>query len=180
MARGKAEGIQETLRYGMSRRVRILQIATLLVVALLFLLGLAQATTSRTLLAKVERVSDGETITAFTSDQTKLRIRLLGIDAPEAPQGKKPGQPFGEESRQYLSRLIGGRTVRVHTYGQDGSGRILAVIFLGPVNVNLEMVQQGMAEMFRGAPCKAYCRDLRVAELNAKRHRVGMWARGSA
>jgi endonuclease YncB( thermonuclease family) len=166
--------------HGMNRRVRFLQVAAPLVVALLYLLGLAQAATSRTLLAKVERVSDGETITAFTSNQTKLRLRLLGIDAPEAPHGKKPGQPFGEESRDYLTRLIGGRTVRMETYGQDGYGRILAVIFLGPINVNLEMVQQGRAEMYRGAPCKAYCRDLRVAELSAKRHRVGMWARGAA
>lgn len=164
----------------MTGRVRILQVAAPLVVALLLPLGLAYAATSRTPLAKVEHVSDGETITVLTSDQTKLRIRLLGIDAPEAPHGKKPGQPFGEQSRQYLTRLIGGRTVRVQTYGQDGYGRILAVIFLGPINVNLEMVQQGMAEMYRGAPCKAYCRDLRVAELNAKRHRVGIWARGSA
>jgi len=164
----------------MTRGVRILQVAAPLVVALLLLLGLAHAATSRTFLAKVERVSDGETITAFTSNQTMLRIRLLGIDAPEAPHGKKPGQPFGEESRDYLTRLIGGRTVRMETYGQDGYGRILAVIFLGPINVNLEMVQQGRAEMYRGAPCKAYCRDLRVAELSAKRHRVGMWARGAA
>ena len=164
------------MRHGVTRRVRFLQVAAPLGVALLFLPGFAHATTARTLLAKVERVSDGETITAFTSDQTRLRIRLLGIDAPKAPQGKQPGEPFGEESRDYLTRLIGGRTVRVHTYGQDGYGRILAVIFLGPVNVNLEMVQQGLAEMYRGAPCQAYCRDLRVAELSAKRHRVGMWA----
>jgi len=164
------------MKHGMTRRARFIQVTAPLVVALLLHPGFAHATTSRTLLAKVEGVSDGATITAFTSDQTKLRIRLLGIDAPEAPNGKKRGKPFGEESRKYLTRLIGGRTVRVQTYGQDGYGRILAVIFLGPINVNLDMVQQGMAEVYRGGPCQAYCRDLRVAELSAKRHRVGMWA----
>ncbi len=38
----------------------------------------------RTRIASVERVSDGDTITAITSNQTKLRIRLLGTDAPRS------------------------------------------------------------------------------------------------
>jgi hypothetical protein len=54
-------------------------------------------------------VSDGDTITAFTSNQTKVRLRLLGIDAPEVPHGDKPGQPFGEEAQDYLDHLIGAR-----------------------------------------------------------------------
>lgn len=33
-----------------------------------------------------------------TSDQTKLRIRLLRIDALEAPHGQKPGQPYRKEA----------------------------------------------------------------------------------
>ena len=37
----------------------------------------------RSLIATVQHVSDGDTITAITSNQTKLRIRLLGIDPPE-------------------------------------------------------------------------------------------------
>ncbi len=56
---------------------------------------------------------------ATSDNNTKLRIRPLGIDAPEIPQGSKPGQPFGEEARDYLDHLIGGRTVRVDAYGPD-------------------------------------------------------------
>jgi len=138
----------------------------------------AHAATPRTLVAKIEHVSDGDTITAVTENQTKLRLRLLGVDAPEIPHGKKPGQPFGQEAREHLARLIGGRTIQVETYGPDRFKRILAVAFLGPVNVNVEMVEQGLAEVYRGAPCQVYCRDLRVAELRAKRDRVGMWAQG--
>ncbi len=136
----------------------------------------APAATPRTLFAKVERVSDGDTFTALTSGGTRLKIRLLGIDAPEVAHGPRPGQPYAKEAHDYLARLIGGRTVRVVTYGQDGNERILALAFLGAVNVNVEMVQQGLAEVYRGAPCQAYCRDLRVAELRAKHDRVGMWA----
>jgi hypothetical protein len=35
----------------------------------------------RTLIAAVERVTDGGTMTAITENQTKLRIRPLGSDA---------------------------------------------------------------------------------------------------
>ena len=69
----------------------------------------AYAATPRTLIASAERVSDGDTIVVLTENGTKLRIRLLGIDAPEIPHGKKPGQPYGEEARDYLDHLIGGR-----------------------------------------------------------------------
>ena len=147
-------------------------------VLLLFPISI-HAATPRSLVAKVERVSDGDTITAITSNQTKLRIRLLGIDAPEIPHWKKPGQPFGEEARDYLARLVGGRTIQVETYGPDKYKRILAIVLLGAINVNVEMVEQGLAEVYRGAPCQAYCRDLRVAELQAKRDRAGMWAQTS-
>jgi hypothetical protein len=52
----------------------------------------------------VERVADGDTVTVITANQTKLRIRMLGIDAPETPKGTKfPGQPYGKEAEAYLS-----------------------------------------------------------------------------
>jgi len=149
-------------------------------VALLPSPRLAHAATSRILLAKVERVSDGDSLVAVSENGTKLLFHLLGIDAPELPHGNLPGQPFGEEARVHLTRLIGGRTVRVVTYGWDGSDRMPAVVYLGPTNVNVEMVEQGLAEVYRGAACDAYCRDLRVAELKARRDRVGMWAQGAS
>jgi endonuclease YncB( thermonuclease family) len=54
----------------------------------------------------------------------------------------------------------------------------LAVIFDGQVNINLLMVAMGYAEVYRGAPCHVYCRELEEAEAKAKRDRVGMWAQG--
>ncbi len=146
---------------------------------LLMLLPLpVRAATPVTLVAKVERVSDGDTITAISTNQTKLRIRLLGIDAPEVPHGDKPGQPFGEEARDYLDHLIGGKTVRVDAYGPDEYKRVLAVVWDEQVNVNLLMVAMGYAEVYRGAPCQVYCQELVDAEAKARRDRVGMWAQG--
>ena len=164
----------------MKRKARILELAVPLVFAALFPLGLAHAAAARTLVAKIERVSDGDTVTATTGNGTKLKIRLLGIDSPEIPRGKNPGQLFGEDARDYLDHLIGGKTVHVETYGTDRwKKRVLAVIFDGQVNINLLMVAMGYAEMYRGTRCRAYCRELEEAEAKARRDRVGMWAQGA-
>ncbi len=136
------------------------------------------AATPRTLVAKVERVSDGDTLVAVTANSTKLRLRLLGIDAPEVPHGDKPGQPFGGEARDYLDHLIGGKTVRVDAYGPDEYKRVLAVVWDEQVNINLLMVAMGYAEVYRGAPCQVYCQELLDAEAKARRDRVGMWGQG--
>jgi Bacterial SH3 domain/Staphylococcal nuclease homologue len=62
----------------------------------------------------VERVADGDTVTVITPNQTKLRIRMWDIDAPETPKGTTfPGQPYGPEAEAYLKRLVGGKRVRV-------------------------------------------------------------------
>jgi endonuclease YncB( thermonuclease family) len=61
----------------------------------------------------VERVVDGDTVTVITANQTKLRIRMLGIDAPETPKGTKfPGQPYGPEAEVYLKQLVEDKRVR--------------------------------------------------------------------
>jgi nuclease-like protein len=72
----------------------------------------------------VQRVADGDTITVITPNQTKLRIRMLGIDAPETPKGTKfPGQPYGTDAATYLTQMVAGKKVRVEIYGvTDTSG----------------------------------------------------------
>ncbi len=139
----------------------------------------AHAGTPRTLIAKVDRVADGDTVIATTSEGTKLRLRLLGIDAPEIPHGNKVGQPYGEEARDYLDHLVGGKSVRVDAYGPDRYHRILAVIWDEQVNVNLLMVAMGYAEVYRGTPCQVHCRELEQAEAEARQDHVGMWSQGA-
>ena len=150
----------------------------LVAISLLVLPQAPSAASPRTIVAKVDRVSDGDTLVATASNGTKLRIRFLGIDAPEIAHGKKPGQPFGEEARDYLENLIGGKTVRVDAYGPDRYKRILAVVWDEQVNVNLLMVAMGYAEVYRGALCQVHCRELEEAEAKARRDRVGMWIQG--
>ncbi len=112
-----------------------------------------------------------------SSPKLAKRIRrLLVIDAPEVPLGDKRGQPFGEEARDCLDHLIGGKTVRVDAYGPDEYKHILAVVWDEQINIILLMVAMGYAEVYQGAPCQVYCQELEEAETNARRGRVGMWA----
>jgi len=137
---------------------------------------LVEGATPRRLIASVQHVSDGNTLTTRSGNVTKHRIRLLGIDAPEVPHGDKAEQPFGEEARHYLDHLIGGKTVRVDAYGPDKYKRVLAVVGDEQIIINLLKVAMGYAEVYRGAACQVYCQELEEAEEKARSDRVGMWA----
>jgi hypothetical protein len=73
----------------MTRR-RLVTAALTILIAISLIMA-AHAASLRSLVAKVDRVSDGDSVIATTSEGTKLRIRLLGIDAPEIANGTKPG-----------------------------------------------------------------------------------------
>ena len=60
-----------------------------------------------TLTGRVVGVADGDTITVLDADRQQHKIRLGGIDAPEK------AQPFGQRSKENLSRMVFGKDVRV-------------------------------------------------------------------
>jgi len=72
----------------------------------------------RTVEGTITRVSDGDTVQVITAEGTKLRVRLYGCDAPETEkinrrtgQISKPGQPYGEESMQALTKKLSRKTI---------------------------------------------------------------------
>ena len=158
--------------------IRRLALILLVVWTGLTSLGAARAPAPRIFLATVERVNAGDILVVAAVNGTRLRLRLLGIDAPKVAQGSKPGQPFGEDSRNYLDHLIGGKTVRVDVYGPALYDHSLAILWHGEVNVNVLMVAMGYAEVNRAVPCQIYCRDLKLAERKARRDHLGMWVQG--
>ncbi len=128
---------------------------------------------------KVIRVYSGDIIKAEQSNNI-VKIRLMGIDAPEtAAEIDKPGQPFSEESRVYLSQLIFRKTVDVISYGYDIENRIIGVVFLDGKNINLEMVRAGLAEAYTGKTPPGF--DLKPflqAEKKARMMNKGIWSLG--
>jgi len=129
---------------------------------------------------QVSRVIDGDTI-EVKKGSVKLTIRLVGIDAPEISHKKhEPGQPFSQQSTQYLAKIALNRSADVKSYGADRYGRVLGEVFVDGNNVNLEMVKAGLAEVYRGTPAPDQdVSPYRKAEEEARKAGKGMWAQGN-
>jgi endonuclease YncB( thermonuclease family) len=146
---------------------------------ILLVICILDSTTSSAGLFKVVRIYDGDTIKAVGHD-IEIKVRLVGIDAPETSKGKrKPGQPFGRKAEKYLAGLVLNRVVDIKGYGSDRYGRILAEIYVGDRNVNLEMVKTGYAEVYSGRPPKGlYMKEYKKAEDRARNVGQGIWSQG--
>lgn len=131
-------------------------------------------------LFRVTRVFDGDTI-QVTGLDLKFTIRMVGIDSPEIGYNGLPSQPYSRKAKNYLTSLLENKKVRLKSYGTGGYNRQLAEIFLGDTNINIEMIRQGLAEVYggkkpRGLDSKAYYQ----AEEVARKDRKGMWIQGKS
>lgn len=85
---------------------------------------------------KVTRVYDGDTLVA-KGDDIVVRVRLVGIDAPETSKKKRePGQPNSQRAKSYLAGLILNKAVEAKKYALDRHRRILGVIYLDGKNIH--------------------------------------------
>ncbi|GIK33735.1 MAG: hypothetical protein AMXMBFR45_23660 [Gammaproteobacteria bacterium] len=126
---------------------------------------------------RVTRVIDGDTLDVQL-DSGPQRIRLYGIDTPEA---RAPG---GREATQALKRLLAPAAVEVQPVSDDPYDqydRLIAVLYVGRLNVNEQMVTDGHAWAFRRYLGQLdgdehYC-ELEAA---ARTKRRGLWSLPSA
>lgn len=120
-------------------------------------------------LVGVAKVVDGDTLVI-----NGTRVRLEGIDAPEASQTCKRrllgSWACGTEATGALARAVQDKQVRCEPRGLDKYGRTLGVCFLGQQDVNAWMVRQGHAWAFIKYST-SYVRE----EAEAKALRVGVW-----
>lgn len=124
----------------------------------------AVAKTERTLQCKVIGISDGDTLTCL-KDCKAIKVRLLNIDAPES------GQAFGKNAKQFLSSLVFKKYVTLKSTGYDQYHRLLATVYSGNTNVNLKMVQQGLAWAYHYQTQEIY----QQAQQTAKKQQIGLW-----
>lgn len=140
-----------------------------LAIAALLTLGLVPAQGA----LKVVKIYDGDTVTMADG----MKIRLLQIDAPELAEG----ECFAKESKTALVNLLarkGTVTLRADpaSASYDRYGRALRYIFVGKVNVNLEMVKIGAAApYFYQGEKGIYSSAMLKAAQDAKLYKVGLW-----
>jgi endonuclease YncB( thermonuclease family) len=117
-----------------------------------------------------------------TPDDGPHKVRLYGIEPPERPRPAQatrpetPGQPYGVETLAYVRDLLGGKLVRIETFGKDRQGRTLAVVWLGDVNVNLTMVKEGLAWVSPAVSDSRVRAELEVAAQQAQKAKYGLWS----
>ena len=114
---------------------------------------------------RAQTVHDGDTLTAWCGP-LRLKIRLLGIDAPEMGQ-----MPYGEEARAALAKRLHG-TFGADIRGTDTYGRTLAVLHDRQGDINLWLIREGFAVAYRGKDTPA---AYLAAEKEAKRAKRGVW-----
>jgi micrococcal nuclease len=130
-------------------------------------LACANPTMGQTITGRVVGVSDGDSLTLLVQGNRQIKVRLDGIDAPEA------GQEFSKNAKDGLSRLVFGKDVTLKVTGTDRYDRTLGVIHVGGVNANVELVRHGLAWHY-----KKYSddRELARAEIDARAARTGLWS----
>ena len=90
-------------------------------------------------MGRIVGISDGDTVTLLDANKRQHKIRLTGIDAPE----KK--MPFGQRSKEHLSDLVFSKDVQVETEKLDRYGRTLGKIVFDRKDINLAMINAGLA-----------------------------------
>ena len=132
---------------------------------------------------KVTRLYDGDTIMAEGHDIV-IYVLLAGIDAPEIGSRKQlRHQPYGQEAKRYLERLILNKVVDIKGYGTGPYpyNHLIVEIHLKDRNINIEMIKKGFAEVCRERPPDGLnITPYLEAEREAKEAQRGMWSLGGS
>ena len=128
---------------------------------------------------RVTKVVDGDTFWADDGTKKGVKIRLIGIDAPESRKtGKKEIGYFGKEAKAYLTNLLTGKSVRLeYDVGRtDRYGRTLAYVYLrGGTFINAELVKNGYAMVMTIPPNVKYADLFLKLQIEAREHKRGLW-----
>jgi endonuclease YncB( thermonuclease family) len=157
-----------------------------LVALFVLLYGLAAHAATQSFDGRVVSVADGDTVTVLDNNNIQHKIRVAGIDAPEK------GQPFGDRSKQSLSRAVMGKTVRIEWEKQDRYGRLVGKVWVAPLDATCQQtpcpktLDAGLAQLTVGLAWhfKKYEKEqseedrLRYsfAEEEARARKAGLWS----
>jgi len=117
---------------------------------------------------KVIGVADGDTINVLR-DKHPEKIRLYGIDCPEKRQA------FGNRAKQFTSQLVFGKVVDVEPVTTDRYGRTVAFVRVENINVNEELIKEGLGWVYIRYCKLPLCAKWQGLESEAKFGKLGLW-----
>jgi endonuclease YncB( thermonuclease family) len=147
----------------------------LLAICTLLLLAVTDSHAARIIEGVVRAVYDGDTVLLATREESRLKVRLYGIDAPETAKPDLAGQPFGSISKRTLMYKIMGRQVSAEIIDIDQYKRAVAIIRYAGRDINREMAAEGMAWAYRQYLQGSYASEYIAAENRARSRRAGLW-----
>jgi diguanylate cyclase (GGDEF)-like protein len=118
--------------------------------------------------AEVIRVEKGDLLTVRYQGE-ELELILYGVTCPF------PGQPHGNEARQFTSRTVLHEKIRIQVREWEDESKIVGSVFLSDGSVlNHRLVQNGLASWDRDAAPD----DIKLQTLEdfAKKLSIGLWA----
>lgn len=136
------------------------------------------------LVGRVVAVNAGSSLTVLVNERERIKVRLIGIDAPE------PYWEFGKQSQSSLAAYASGKEMRLDDLRRDRRGQTLArgwVAEAGCARVDCpKTLDVGLVQVAAGLAWNdpQYGRELSLtdrqryaeAEFMAKVRRLGLWS----
>jgi len=130
----------------------------------------------------VTKVVDGDTFWVEDGSPKGLKVRMIGIDAPETrkSQNKEVGY-YGTEAKAYLEGRLRGQKVCLEydVDRRDRYGRELTYVYLPDGTfVNAELIRGGYAVLLTIAPNVRHAEEFARLQAEARVERRGVWGEG--
>ena len=123
------------------------------------------------LFGKVIEVNSGDVITIFNLNRP-VRVRLLGVDAPELDQA------FGDVAKKHLADLVYDKSVLVEYSGIDGDHSVNGRVSFEGIDIGVQMIRDGAAWLDPSSQHRLSQTDREMyqeSEAAARRERRGLW-----
>jgi micrococcal nuclease len=132
-------------------------------------------------MAVIRGIVDGDTVTMEEAISGAIEIRLVGIQAPKLPLGRRGFRkwPLADAAKAFLARLTGDKQVRLSHGGRrmDRHGRLLAHLYLEDgAWVQGKLLTAGLARVYSFGDNRARVNEMLALEHEARTARRGIWA----
>lgn len=141
--------------------------------------GLSADSIPKADLFPVIKIVDGDTFWVDNGTEKGLKIRFIGIDAPESRRmfNREIGY-FGKEAKVYLTQLLTDKKVRLASDVDplDRYGRTLSYVYLEDGTfVNAELIKNGYAVLMTIPPNVAFADHFAKLQEEARNNKKGLW-----
>lgn len=128
---------------------------------------------------KIKKFVDGDTFWIDDGSEKGVKIRLIGVNAPESRKVfNKDKEFFGVEAKNYVYELLNGKRVRLEYDIDkfDQFGRTLAYVYLEDGTfLNALLVKEGYAQVATYPPNVKHTELFQKLQREARNNQRGLW-----